>query len=157
MYVIDALGGIEVEVLFTFEEMDSIDQKSAITLNEGLQNLNGEEALAFARMRKKDPRGDIGRGERQQQVLAAIIKKGASFSTLTKFDDVLASIETNLATNLSFGNILSLHSYSSGLKDIESLSLQGADVTIKGIYYYELDNDPVKEVSEVFREHLKLE
>lgn len=155
--VIDALGGIEVEVPFTFEEMDSIDQKSAITLNEGLQNLNGEEVLAFARMRKKDPRGDIGRGERQQQVLAAIIKKGASFSTLTKFDDVLASIETNLATNLSFGNILSLHSYSSGLKDIESLSLKGNDLTHNRIYYYELEEDSVADISATLRNHLGIE
>ncbi|WNF37332.1 LCP family protein [Bacillaceae bacterium IKA-2] len=154
--IIDALGGIEVDVPFTFQEMDSNDRKSAITLTEGLQNLNGEEALAFARMRKKDPRGDIGRGERQQQILAAIIKKGSSFSTIARFDDLMDSVETNLSTNLSFGNILSLHSYSSGLKEIESLSLKGNDLTDNRIYYYELEEDSVAQISATLRNHLDI-
>lgn len=155
--VVDALGGVEIDVPFAFTEMDSTDRQGEITINEGTQLLNGEEALAYARMRKKDPRGDIGRGERQQQVLAAIIKKSASFSTITKFDEILESVEKNLVTNLSFGNILSLHSYRSGLNNIESINFEGGNSTIEGVYYYELEDDSVKQVSSTLREHLELE
>ena len=38
-------------------------------------HLTGEEALAYARMRKEDPRGDFGRQMRQRQVMQAVIKK----------------------------------------------------------------------------------
>lgn len=155
--IIESLGGVEVEVPFTFTEMDNDDRLDAITINEGTQLLNGEEALAYARMRHKDPRGDIGRGERQQQILAAIIKKSASFSTITKFDEILESVEKNLATNLSFGNILSLHSYRSGFSNIETVNIEGGNATIDGVYYYELEPDSVKQVSSVLSEHLEIE
>ena len=154
--IIDALGGIDVEVPFTFTEMDSYDRKGAITLNEGWQTLNGEEALAFARMRKSDPRGDLGRGDRQKQILEAVIKKGTSFSTITRVDDVLQSIETNLSTNFSFGNMLSLHSYGANLRNIESLSIKGSNLTLNRIYYYELNEQSLAEVSNTLQVHLGL-
>jgi polyisoprenyl-teichoic acid--peptidoglycan teichoic acid transferase len=155
--IIDALGGIEVDVPFSFQEMDSKDRKGAIQINEGMQTLNGEQALAYARMRKSDPRGDLGRGDRQKQVLEGIIKKGASFSTLTKFEDVLDSIESNLSTNFSFGNFISLHSYSSSLNNIESLSLKGDNLTLNRVYYYELDQEALAELSSTLKQHLGLE
>ncbi len=154
--IVDALGGIEVDVPFTFSEMDSSDQQNAITLHEGLQTLNGEEALAFARMRKKDPRGDLGRGERQQEVIKAIIKKGASISSISSYDDVLKSIEKHLSMNMTFGNILALHSYSNSLNDIETLTLEGKNIRRNGIAYYELDSESVEGISNELQAHLGL-
>lgn len=154
--IIDALGGIEIDVPFTFSEMDSKDQKNAITLHEGLQTLNGEEALAYARMRKNDPRGDIGRGERQQEIIKAVIKKGATLSSITKYDDVFESLENHLMTNLTFRDMLSLHSYSPSLRNIETLSFVGYDTMINGIYYYDLDEDSIRSISQQFKEHLEL-
>ncbi|TWI59935.1 LCP family glycopolymer transferase [Halalkalibacter nanhaiisediminis] len=154
--IVDALGGIDVNVPFTFTEMDSSDQHDAITLQEGLQTLNGEEALAFARMRKSDPRGDLGRGERQQEIIKAVITKGASLSSITSYGDVLKSIEDHLSMNLTFGNLLALHSYSSALNDIESLTLEGSDTRINGTYYYQLDPESVRELSVTFQVHLGL-
>lgn len=154
--IVDALGGIEVDVPFAFTEMDSHDQHDAIALEQGLQTLNGEEALAFARMRKQDPRGDLGRGERQQEIIKAIIAKGASLSSINNYDEVLQSVETHLSTNLTFGNILALHSYAGSLHSIESLHLAGRDARINGVYYYELDPDSVRELSVTFQTHLGL-
>src|SRR5690625_1422832 len=123
--IVDTLGGVEVEVPFTFSEMDSYDRPNAITLHEGLQTLNGEEALAFARMRKQDPRGDLGRGERQQEIIKAIIKKGASFSSITKYGSVFDSLEEHLSMNFTFGDLIAFHSYANSLNNIESLALEG--------------------------------
>jgi anionic cell wall polymer biosynthesis LytR-Cps2A-Psr (LCP) family protein len=136
--------------------MNSLDEKGSITLYEGRQTVNGEEALAFARMRKMDPRGDFGRGERQQEVIKGIITKGASLSSISSYGDVMDSIETHLATNLSFGNILALHSYSSALNEIESLALSGEDKRINGGYYYELNQENLHEIQHTFQAHLGL-
>lgn len=152
--IVDALGGVEVDVPFTFSEMDSRDRKNAITIREGIQTLNGEEALAYARMRKKDPRGDIGRGERQQEIIKAIIKKSASISSITSYDEVLDSLEKHLSMNLTFGNIVSLHSYATKLNSIESLALEGE---WDGVSYIILKDESIEAVSNAFREHLELD
>lgn len=154
--IIDELGGVEIDVPFTFTEMDSNDNKGAITLYQGLHTLNGEEALAYARMRMKDPRGDIGRGERQQEVIKAIIEKASSISSITRYGGVLDSLESHLTTNLGFSNMVSLHSYADSLNNVESLSLQGSDTSISGVYYYQLDEASLQEVSDEFKYHLDL-
>lgn len=154
--IVDALGGIEVDVPFTFREMDSRDRQNAITLREGRQTLNGEEALAFSRMRKKDPRGDIGRGERQQEVVKAIIKKGASISSITSYGEVLDSLEKHLSMNLTFSDIVSMHSYATNLGAIESLSIKGESKTISGVSYIILDEESLREVSQKFKQHLEV-
>ena len=51
--VVDALGGIEVEVPYDRLELDEND-KYTIQLKKGLQHLDGEHALALARTRKLD-------------------------------------------------------------------------------------------------------
>ncbi|GAE28410.1 cell envelope-associated transcriptional attenuator LytR-CpsA-Psr [Halalkalibacter wakoensis JCM 9140] len=154
--IIDALGGVEVEVPFTFSEQDSTGAHGAITLYEGTHELSGEEALAFVRMRKNDPRGDIGRGERQQEVIEAIIRKGASFSSITRYNQVLDSVDEHMTTNLSFGNIIAFHSYATSLNDIESINLEGVDTRISGVYYYDIKEESRLAISHTLRQHLGL-
>lgn len=153
--IIDALGGIEVDVPFTFTEMDSYDRPNAITLYEGRQTLNGEEALAYARMRKHDPLGDIGRGERQQEVIKAVIQKGASISSITKYDDILESLEKHLETNLTFKDIVSLHKYRNSVQNFDTYLLEGNHMTIGGVYYYDLDDESLYIVKQKLKNHLE--
>ena len=54
------------------------DKDSHIDLPKGCQNLDGKNALGYVRMRKADPRGDLGRVERQRAMIAAVAKKAAS-------------------------------------------------------------------------------
>ena len=58
------------------------DDKAGIDLKKGCQILDGKNALGYVRARYSDPRGDIGRAERQRQFLAAIMKKAATPSTV---------------------------------------------------------------------------
>ncbi|MFA9558910.1 LCP family protein [Evansella sp. AB-rgal1] len=157
MEIIDTFGGIEVDVPFTFSEMNSNDELGAITIYEGQQTLNGEEALAYVRMRKQDPLGDLGRGERQKQVLESTIKKGASLTTITRFGSLMDSLEDHLKTNLSFGNILALHGYAPKLGQIESLAFDGNNTRINSIAYFQLKDESVAEISHALRVHLGLE
>ncbi|RKD76505.1 LytR family transcriptional attenuator [Sinobaca qinghaiensis] len=155
--IVDALGGIEVDSPLAFTEQDSESNPNAIQIEEGEQTLNGEEALAFVRMRKQDPRGDLGRGERQQIVIESLINKSASFSSINKFDDVFDSVRSNMRMNFTFGNLVSLQGYSRSLDDVESLQLGGTDATINGIYYYQLDQGSREEISETLTDHLEIE
>jgi LCP family protein required for cell wall assembly len=75
--VIDALGGIRMCVPKAIKDRDS-----NIDLPKGCQTLSGVEALGYVRMRKADPRGDLGRVERQREMLAAVADKAASPATV---------------------------------------------------------------------------
>lgn len=155
--IINALGGIEVDVPFTFSEQDSLGNKGAITLQEGQQLLDGEEALAYARMRKQDPTGDIGRGQRQQQVIEALIRKSASLSSIRNYDKVLQSVENHMSMNLTFGNLISLHRYAGSVDNIEQLQLEGENSYINNIFYYQLYPESVNQISQTLKAHLEME
>lgn len=71
--VVDAVGGVEVCVKHALN-----DEKAHINVKKGCQTMDGKTALGYARARYSDPRGDLGRVERQRQVLAAIAKKTLS-------------------------------------------------------------------------------
>ncbi|WP_341301666.1 LCP family protein [Lysinibacillus sp. FSL H8-0500] len=152
--VVDALGGIEVEVPYALHELDEFD-KYTINLESGLQHLNGSEALALARTRKLD--SDIERGKRQQEILSAIIKKTASVESITKYDDVIKALGDNMKTDMTFAEMKSFLSYlTQGVPRIDSLTLDGQDDTSTGIYYYQLEQSSVREIQEIFKNHLEL-
>ncbi|MDF2858631.1 MAG: LytR family transcriptional regulator [Neobacillus sp.] len=152
--VIDALDGIKVEVPYTFSEQNSNDQAGAITLKEGLQTLDGEEALALARTRKMD--SDIKRGERQQEIFKAVLSKAISVQSIGKYSDVIEAVGKNMTTDLSFNQMKSFISYlqtGSGI-NMESLSLAGGDSYINNIYYYQLDEASLELTQETLKDHL---
>jgi LCP family protein required for cell wall assembly len=75
--IIDALNGIRMCLPNAIKDRDS-----HLDLPKGCQTLSGTEALGYVRMRKADPRGDLGRVERQREMLAAVAKKAASPATV---------------------------------------------------------------------------
>lgn len=101
--VIDALGGIEMDVPVTIQEMDSNDNMGAIVLEEGYQSLNGEEALALARTRKIDD--DVARGHRQQLIIEAIIDKALNFQSISKYTSIAETVGSNMRTNMRMSDM----------------------------------------------------
>ncbi|MDQ1286547.1 MAG: hypothetical protein QG622_112 [Actinomycetota bacterium] len=71
--LVDAIGGVRLCVKRAMK-----DEKAHIDLAPGCQVMNGATALGYARARYSDPRGDLGRVERQREVLAAIASKTLS-------------------------------------------------------------------------------
>ncbi len=155
MEIIDALGGIEIDVPFAFSEQDSNDKAGAISLKPGQQTLNGEEALALARTRKID--NDIERGKRQQEIIKATMLKAASLKSISKFDDVFDAVGSNMKTNLTFEEMKYLAEFAiKNRLSIDSLTLAGSDYWPNGVYYYQLDETAVSELKETLRNHLEL-
>jgi polyisoprenyl-teichoic acid--peptidoglycan teichoic acid transferase len=154
--VIDALNGIEVNVPYTFSEQDSQDRKDAITLYEGIQTLDGEEALALARTRKLD--NDIERGKRQQEIIKAIIKRAVSVKSIANYSDVMEAVGRNMTTDLRFDQMKSFIEYATAGSNLntETLNLAGTDSRIDGVYYYQLDEIALSEARAKLKTHLNI-
>jgi LCP family protein required for cell wall assembly len=75
--IVDAVGGVEL-----CYDRDVNDPYSGLVWTAGCHQADGTTALAFSRMRYEDPLGDIGRTERQRQVVGAVADKAASPGTL---------------------------------------------------------------------------
>jgi LCP family protein required for cell wall assembly len=75
--LVDAVGGVTVCVKSAMR-----DKKAHLDIEAGCQTMDGATALGYARARYSDPRGDLGRVERQRQVLAAIASKTLSPSVV---------------------------------------------------------------------------
>lgn len=103
LQIIDSLGGIEMDVPITFTEMDSSDSSDSITLEEGYQTLNGEEALALARTRKIDD--DVARGHRQQLIIQAIIDRALEFGSISAYTDIIETVGSNMRTNMRMSDM----------------------------------------------------
>lgn len=159
--IIDDLGGIEVDVPIDFSEQNSKDEKDAIKLTKGVQILNGEEALALARTRHID--SDMMRGQRQQLVIEAIVKKAASVGSIGKVTKILEGIDGQFKTNLPMSDILSFYKY--GINStIEKLQLEGEDSYLypngpenQRVYYYVPDEENLSMISKELSDHLGLD
>lgn len=152
--IVDALGGIEAEVPYAMLEKDEFD-RNTVNLQPGLQTLGGREALALARTRKQD--NDIERGKRQQEIIKAIATKASSFTSITKYDDVISAVGNNMKTDMTFTEMKSFFSYlTNGMPRIDTLTIEGYDDMSTGVYYYKLDEEALDEVSHILQSHLGL-
>ena len=77
--IIDALGGIDVNVEKTFTSI----HPPLRTFEKGRQRMDGETALDYSRQRKQFADGDFARIRHQQQVIKAILDKAVSGGIVT--------------------------------------------------------------------------
>lgn len=75
--ITNAVGGVNMCI-----PADITDKNSGLNLLAGCQELDGKNALAYVRMRYADPKGDLGRVERQQQYLSSVMKKVATLPVI---------------------------------------------------------------------------
>lgn len=101
--VIDVLGGVDIDL--TSSEANVINNTTGYgALSAGVQHLNGDQALAYARIRKLD--SDFGRTNRQRKLLTALVEKFRN-SDLNTLMDLLNEVLPLLTTDLSKTEILS--------------------------------------------------
>lgn len=75
--VVDSLGGVQMCL-----DKPMKDTHSGLDVPAGCQTMDGRTALTYVRARYSDPRGDLGRAERQRQFLAAVTKQALSLETI---------------------------------------------------------------------------
>ena len=118
--VIDALGGVEIDVPkpilsnrfdCPYATEARCQQWQGWRFEKGNQTMSGKRALIYSRVRENrlDPaENDLTRGERQQAVVEAMTNKLVSAGTFVKLPFVGDDLVKPLATDLSAGQLLQL-------------------------------------------------
>ena len=102
--IIDAIGGINV-----YSEYAFTSRIGGYKFRVGYNQMNGKKALGFARERYSFSDGDRMRGQNQQAVIDAMIKKVCSSTTiLTRFDALLDSLKGSFQTNMNYTKMIEL-------------------------------------------------
>ncbi len=144
-YVIDALGGIDI---YVEKDMYYIDRAGSVKINlhKGQQVLDGEKALEYVRFRS-DSLGDLGRIQRQQKLINAVIDKILNVDNLTKIPNIVSSLPDYINTNMGSSDIISLARL---MKDIDREkiwieTIKGEPQYIGGVSYLVVDTQEVKD------------
>lgn len=179
--LVDALGGIDVDIPYAFCESDSKRRfgNNTIYLEKGPQTLNGEQTLAFARNRHTWPKycgkkysnytsNDFIRGQNQQQIVKATVNKLKNIRSLSEIYDILDIVGNNIDTNIdkdtmitgfdTFKNIIfnSKNINSDDFIGTQRLYLSGSDNMINGIYYFEYSTQSLKEIVDAMKINLEI-
>lgn len=122
--LIDAIGGVTVYVPEDMKYQDD-SQHLYINLKEGYQHLGGDQALQLLRYRKE--LGDIGRIQRQQMVLEALIEQSLNPAIVMRLPQLLNVIQSHIDTNLTVEELIALVGFGvqTDSSDIEMVTLPG--------------------------------
>lgn len=129
MEVVDALGGIELDIsskeaetmkIYINEMNEVMGTNGTAVSGPGLQTVNGIQALAYCRDRYSGG-DDYGRTERQRTVISKIVEK-AKAASLPALNKVIDKLFPDISTSLSSSEILGL---AAGIKDYELADTQG--------------------------------
>lgn len=128
--LVDTLDGIDVKSDYNFTTHND-EETRYYTFKKGNNHMNGEEALAFSRERNSFADGDNQRVKNQQKVIEAIMKKVLNSKTLlTKYTDILNSLEGSFQTNIKQDEISTL--VKGQLNDMSSWTIQDNALTGTG-------------------------
>ena len=134
--LVEAVGGVEVNVEAPSYMADKYGGKvceqnsdrkfgdKLVCMNPGMQTLNGEQALAYARCRHMYIGSDLDRVKHQQQVVEALANKAMHFSSIKEFQNLLNAVSKNVATNMDTDTILSGYNVA---KNVLGNKLSGKD------------------------------
>jgi LCP family protein required for cell wall assembly len=131
--LIDALGGVHVNVPKDMKYQDD-SQHLYINLKAGEQQLDGDKAMQFLRFRY-DEYGDIGRVQRQQMLMRAVVEQALNPATIARLPKILSVIQSHVDTNLSVEELVALVGYGAqtNRSNVQMLMLPG-DFSAPGEY-----------------------
>ncbi len=92
--IVDALGGVNVESEYAFEA-------GGYSFEKGMNHLNGEQALVFARERHSFQDGDNQRGKNQEAILKGILDRIMFPDILFQANDILNNVADCVETNMT--------------------------------------------------------
>lgn len=146
--VVDLIGGVEIEL--TEDEVwymmntpwNGLDS-SGWELYPGVQRLNGDQALAYSRIRDIDDAdgnyGDFGRTSRQRRVLSQMLQGCKSLSVVqmnTLLNEILPMVTTNLSTSQIIGYGLDV------LPILSNVTIETRQIPAEGTYHLDwVDQD----------------
>jgi LCP family protein required for cell wall assembly len=130
--IIDALGGVTIDVEKRMYYEDPYDNL-VIDLRPGVQKLNGEDAIGYVRYRDQD--GDIGRIQRQQKFMKAVVQQVVQPSTITRLPSLVKELSGAVRTSMSTSEMINLAKV---LNDARKQGFEGHMVPGKPAYINEI-------------------
>ncbi len=123
--LVDELGGITVVVPKDIKYQDD-SQHFYVNLKAGKQHLDGMKLLGLLRYRH-DANGDIGRMQRQQMVVKALLEQSLNPMTITRIPQLFSVIQNQVDTNLTVEELLALGGFSmqNGKSKMQMLMMPG--------------------------------
>ena len=152
--IVNAVGGVDVVSPLTFT------QDGYTFYQDEVNHLDGNAALAFARMRYEDPDGDTGRQARQRIIIEGVVNKVTSASTLLNYQSILGSLSNNVQTNFQMKDYLALqgNDYLAAARNITSEQMGGSGgMGDDGIYYNWLSEEELYRVQSLLQSELELD
>lgn len=145
--VIDLVGGVDVHNPFAFEYEGHRFEK-------GTLHLDGASALGFSRMRYDDPKGDLGRNDRQREIIKQVLKNTVQISTVFQLESLLGEVSEHVKTDISFDEMKQmLSNYRNVLEHVESVEIKGTGKKIDGVYYYMVEQSEKNRIHQLIKEH----
>ena len=141
--LVDKVGGITVNNPFDFDiSIEENEPEYTAKIPPGRQEIDGEQALVYSRMRYQDPEGDYGRQKRQREVIEKIIKKVLTLDGLSNYQGIIEAVSDNMQTNISLDtdSLMQLMGYRDALKNIRMEQLKGEDATLADGGSYQIVN-----------------
>lgn len=127
--IIDLLGGVELEL--RQDEAELINEETGSSLSEGLQQLDGPQALLYSRIRSLDSDGDFSRTDRQRRVLSAVLD-GFRDTGMRELLELVDALMPMISTDMSKLRILTLAAEL--LPKLSSLEVSSQSVPAPGTY-----------------------
>ncbi|MDR1965852.1 MAG: LCP family protein [Synergistaceae bacterium] len=155
--LVDLVGGVD---MFVGKAMNYKDVRGKLEINipAGKQRMNGETALKYVRFRK-DALGDIGRVQRQQQFMKALIHRMYEADNLMRFAAITEEVKNTIVTDLNPSTILQLGFFVRKLEKetdkIFFMMLPGAPAIIDNLSYWVSDRTDVEPFLTASVEQLK--
>ena len=133
--IIDALGGVDINVekRMYYEDPWDDDGGLLIDLQPGMQHMDGKTAVTYVRYR--DEEGDIGRIDRQQKFVKAVMEKLTSPAIVTRLPAVIKEVMDAIETDLSFRQMLE---FAGTLKEAQKNGLKTDMVPGRPLYISEI-------------------
>ncbi|MDF2724272.1 MAG: transcriptional regulator, partial [Paenibacillus sp.] len=124
MALVDAIGGIELDVEKDMNYRDSVEPEFDIKLKKGVQKLDGKSALQYVRFRH-DALSDFARTERQRKFMTALAGELQSSSSIFRLPTILNKIDPYITTNLAITDMIKLGSLAF---DVKAQGLGGVQI-----------------------------
>ena len=147
--VVDAMGGVDYNV-------DTEVKMNGRQLHPGMQHLDGQAVLDYARQRKGS--SDIARVDRQQKIIMAIFQQMKTAGTIGQLPAIYQAVEQNIQTNLSFKQIssLALLALQMNPAQLNRHTVDGEFLNMNSLSYWGISTDKlVKLVKSVFGVSIK--
>ncbi|UOQ50404.1 LCP family protein [Gracilibacillus caseinilyticus] len=156
--LVDTFGGVTVDVKQPFSQKSFKNDGKMINFDKGIMKMNGEEALAFVRMRKHAANTLYSREERQRQFVQAVINEALSTTTFLKIAELSNVLENNIKTSLSPSEILQLQKAYASMDnvDVQTFEIEGQNEVLHDIYYFIPEEESLLNVSEQIKQELAL-